>query len=227
MNADALFTALMQMLILWLSVSAHEAAHAWMASRCGDPTARLLGKVSLNPLVHVDLFGTLLLPLVLVIARLPVFGWGRPAPIVAKNFRRPGWDDLWVSAAGPLVNLVAAVAGAGGLVIAVAAGGAGDQRAALLALGIEKIGATTHFPLMFTLAHVALINALLGVFNLIPVPPFDGGNILVQLLPPDWARRFTGLPRLGLMIALAFGVLGSLALLFIFWALLSYVVEVL
>jgi Zn-dependent protease len=227
MSADLIFTGLMQMLILWFSVSAHEAAHAWMASRCGDPTARLLGKVSLNPLVHVDLFGTFLLPLVLVIAGLPVFGWGRPAPILAKNFQRPGWDELWVSAAGPLVNLTAAVLGAVGLIVAVAAGGAGDQRAALLALGIAKTGATTHFPLMFTLAHVALINALLGVFNLIPVPPFDGGNILVQLLPADWAQRFTALPRLGLMIALAFGVLGSLALLFVFWGLLSYLVEVL
>jgi Zn-dependent protease len=226
MTIDLVFAGLVQMLILWLSVSAHEAAHAWTADRAGDPTARLLGKVTLNPLAHIELFGTVLLPLILVALHVPVFGWGRPAPVLAKNFRRPGWDDIRVSAAGPAVNLLTAALAAIALAAAVAIAGPGGKRAAMLALGVPMPGAVTKFPLMFILAHLALINAFLGVFNLMPVPPFDGGNMLLHLLPPDWAQKFSSLPRLGLMIALAVGVLGSLVLLFIFWVLLSYIVDV-
>jgi Zn-dependent protease len=226
-TADLIFTGILQMLILLLAISAHESAHAWMASRCGDPTARLLGKITLNPLAHLDLFGTVLFPLILVILHLPVFGWGRPAPVVRKNFQRPGWDDIWVAASGPLVNLLAAGFFAVALFVAVGVGGPGEKRAALMALGIELNGPVSGYPLVFTLAHLSLINAFLGVFNLMPVPPFDGGTIALQLLPADWSQRFSALPRVGLMIALAFGVLGSLALLFIFWGLLSYGVDVL
>ena len=227
MDTDLVFAGAVQMLILLLSVSLHESAHAWMAERCGDSTGRLLGRVSLNPFVHLEIFGTLLVPLVLVLFGLPVFGWGRPVYVKAENLRRPGWDDAKVSAAGPAVNLILAALSALALAVAVAVTGPGGQRAALHALGVPPLaGAMSGLPLMFILARLATINAFLGIFNLIPVPPFDGGNILLHLLPPDWAQKFSTLPRYGLMIALALAVLGSLALLFLFWVVLSSVINV-
>jgi Zn-dependent protease len=239
MDFDVLFAGAVQMLILLLSVSLHEAAHAWMADRCGDPTGRLLGRVSLNPFVHLEPFGTVVVPLLLVVAKLPVFGWGRTVYVKASNLRRPGWDDAKVSAAGPAVNLALAACAALALVVAVAVTGPGGKNAALYALGVPPpgvklsalgvppAGALSRYPLMFLLARLASINAFLAVFNLIPLPPFDGGNILLHLLPPDWAKKFSALPRYGLMIGLALAVLGNLALLFIFWLVLSGVIYLL
>jgi Zn-dependent protease len=239
MDLDLVFGGAAQMLILMLSVSLHEAAHAWMADRCGDPTGRLLGRVSLNPFVHLELFGTVIVPLLLVMFRLPVFGWGRTVYVKTSNLRRPGWDDAKVSAAGPAVNLVLAALGSAALLVAVAASGEGGRIAALHALGAPLVGvkldalgappagAMSRFPLMFLLARLASINAFLAVFNLIPVPPFDGGNIVLNLLPPDWARKFANLPRYGLMIALALAVLGNLVLLGIFWLLLTQIIGLL
>src|SRR5258708_33250299 len=99
-----LFTGVVQLLVLLLSISAHEAAHAWIADRCGDPTARLLGRVSLNPARHLDPIGSALLPLMLITLGLPVYGWGRPVPVQAKNLRRPYRQVLLGSSAGPAVN---------------------------------------------------------------------------------------------------------------------------
>jgi Zn-dependent protease len=225
MDTDLLFAGAVQMLILLLCVSLHESAHAWMADRCGDATGRLLGRVSLNPFVHVELFGTLVVPLVLVFLGLPVFGWGRTVYVKASNLRHPGWDDAKVSAAGPAVNLLLAALSALALVVAVVVAGPGGQRAALNCLGIAMPGTMSRFPLMFILARMASINAFLGIFNLIPVPPFDGGNIVLHLLPPDWAQKFSHLPRYGLMIALALAALGSLALLFLCWVVLSSIIN--
>jgi Zn-dependent protease len=224
MNANLLFAGLVQMMILWLSVSAHEAAHAWMADRCGDPSARLRGRVSLNPLVHLDLFGTVILPLTLVWANLPVFGWGRPVQIEAQKLRQPRWDEVKVSAAGPAVNLTLAAAATGGLALAVAmTRSAGGCLAWLVTWGLGTPDTPPLPPLLFLLSRLAMINAFLGVFNLMPVPPFDGGSILLRLLPPHWAQRFSALPRYGLMIALAIAVLGSLGVLSLLWALLGYI----
>jgi|HubBroStandDraft_3_1064219.scaffolds.fasta_scaffold03690_4 Zn-dependent protease len=239
MDLDLVFGGAAQLLILMLSVSLHESAHAWMADRCGDPTGRLLGRVSLNPFVHLELFGTVIVPLLLVVFRLPVFGWGRTVYVKASNLRHPGWDDAKVSAAGPAVNLALAMLGSAALLVAVAVSGEGGRIAALHALGaplagikldalgVPPPGAMSRFPLMFLLARLASINAFLAVFNLIPVPPFDGGNIVLNLLPPDWARKFANLPRYGLMIALALAVLGNLVLLGIFWLLLTQIIGLL
>ena len=108
MSTTHLFTAVVEMLLLWLSISVHEAAHAWVAERCGDATPRLLGRVSLNPLRHLDVLGSVLLPLLLVIPQLPVFGWGRRPYWVTRNLRRPYWHSLLVNAAGPAANLLLA-----------------------------------------------------------------------------------------------------------------------
>src|SRR5258707_10493446 len=121
-----LFTGVVQLLVLLLSISAHEAAHAWVADRCGDSTARLLGRVSLNPLRHLDPIGSVLLPLMLIVLGVPVFGFGRPVIVQAKNLRRPYWQMLMVSCAGPAVNLLLGLLPVIG---AVAAGGAPGGRA--------------------------------------------------------------------------------------------------
>jgi Zn-dependent protease len=209
MNVTDLFSAVVQLLLLWLAVTVHESAHAWTASLCGDPTARGLGRASLNPLRHLDLLGSLLFPGMLLIFGWPVFGWGRPAPVVEENLRRPGRDGVLVMAAGPLANLLVVGLATVALVVTVRTLGPEARQAALVALlhgpGAEHMGA---FPVMFTLVRLASVNALVAAFNLIPLPPLDGGQIALHLLPPDWAARLAAVRPYGFMI----GVLAAVGL---------------
>jgi Zn-dependent protease len=224
MDANLVFTGAVQILLLLLSISAHEAAHTWMADRCGDSTGRLAGRLTLNPLVHVDLFGSLVMPLTLVLLKLPVFGWGRPTFVMSKNLRRRGRDDALVAAAGPAANLVLAILAAAALLATVAATGTAGWRSALVALNMpagDPHGGLFAFPLLFTLSRLASINALLGLFNLMPLPPFDGGRMLYHLLPPPLAARFAGMPGYGLMIAMAVVASGILVLLLMLWVALT------
>jgi Zn-dependent protease len=225
MDASPLFAGAIQLLLLLLSISAHEAAHTWMADRCGDATGRLAGRLTLNPLVHIDLFGSIVVPLVLIGFKMPVvFGWGRPTFVMSKNLRRRGRDDALVAAAGPAVNLILMVLAAGALVAAVAATGVAGWRSALVALSFGDWPAAdprampAAFPLMFTLARLVSINAVLGLFNLIPLPPFDGGRMLYYLLPPALAARMASLPGYGLMIAIAVFASTVLVLLMLMWS---------
>jgi len=218
MDSNALFSALVQLLLLWLSISLHEAAHAWTASACGDPTAREMGRATLNPLRHLDVLGSVLFPMLLlafgvivpVFGTLVFFGWGRPTPVLEEKLRRPNWDGVLVLASGSLANLVVAGLATVALVLAIGSLGEPARQAALLALvdrpGVEHSGA---FPVMFTLVRLATINAFLAAFNLIPLPPLDGGQIALRLLPPDWAERLAALRPYGFMI----GVLTAMALL--------------
>jgi Zn-dependent protease len=212
MDANAVFIVGVQLLLLWLSISVHEAAHAWTADRCGDPTARKLGRVSLNPLRHLDLVGSLLFPALLLIAGVPLsfFGWGRPTPLVRENLRRPGRDDVLVLAAGSAVNALLALLAMIGIVFAVEGMGEEARQAGILALvyDADKASAAAGFPLMFTLVRLALINAVLALFNLIPLPPLDGGQIALHLFPPDWADRLAGVRPYGFMIGVGLALLG-------------------
>src|SRR5437660_12793062 len=101
---------LYQMIAFLFAISVHESAHAWTASRCGDPTARMLGRVSLNPIRHIDLFGTIILPLVAAISHIPLLGWAKPTPVDPRNFRNPVMDDILTSVAGPISNFIIASA---------------------------------------------------------------------------------------------------------------------
>jgi Zn-dependent protease len=212
MDANAIFIVGVQLLLLWLSISAHEAGHAWMADLCGDPTARLLGRLTLNPLRHFDLLGCLLFPALLLVAGapIPIFGWGRPTPVQEKNLRRPGRDDVLVLAAGSGVNVLLAGLATVGILVAVPAMGEEARRAGFLALlfKTDEAAALAGFPLMFTLVRMATINAFLAVFNLIPLPPMDGGQIAMHLLPPDWAARLAAVRPYGFMIGIAVALLG-------------------
>jgi Zn-dependent protease len=166
--------------VLVFSLTVHESAHAWAAARLGDPTARSLGRVSLNPIVHVDPIGTLLFPLVGLVTGAPLIGWAKPVPVATWRFERPRRDYLMVAAAGPLSNLSLAFAGAIGLRLL----------AASASLGVPA-------PVLAPLTEMAwvtlYINLLLAIFNLLPIPPLDGSTVLAGLLPE---RLAAGLDRL-------------------------------
>jgi Zn-dependent protease len=166
--------------VLIASLTFHEAAHAWAADRLGDPTARLLGRLSLNPLVHIDPIGTVLFPLVAVATGVPLIGWAKPVPVDIRRLAVPRRDFALVAAAGPASNL-------------------------LLALGAAIVFsmASTETELGFTayaVGFVVVVNVLLAVFNLIPVPPLDGGNILLGILPIRMAGVVERLRPYGILV---------------------------
>jgi Zn-dependent protease len=172
--------------VLLLSLTIHEAAHAWSADKLGDPTARALGRVSLNPLVHIDWIGTVLLPLIAIFSGLPIIGWAKPVPVMIRNLQHPRRDFMIVAAAGPISNLLQAVVYAL-LFHAISSAGGEDgpnMLAQILRLGVG-------------------INLLLAFFNLLPVPPLDGGNVMLGLLPPNLAAGYAGLRQYGFIVLYA------------------------
>lgn len=182
--------------ILLVSLTVHEAAHAWTADRLGDPTARLLGRVSFNPAVHVDPIGTLLFPLLAILANVPLIGWAKPVPVNLARLRHPRRDYVFVAAAGPLSNLALAS------LISVLASAAGIGLRQALAEG-GSVGTA--------LALGVYINVFLAVFNLLPVPPLDGGNVLAGLLPAPLAVQFDRLRPWGFLILYALILTGVLS----------------
>ena len=164
--------------VLLLSLTIHETAHAATADWYGDPTARRLGRISLNPAVHIDPVGTVILPLLGILAGGFVFGWAKPVPVNPANLRRPRQDFLVIAAAGPASNIVLAV-GASWV---------------LAAVGLEAAEGWAGAVATFAFAMLQL-NLLLAVFNMIPVPPLDGGNVLAGLLPEWLAEPYDRLVR--------------------------------
>ena len=185
MNIDPIAVAL-SFGVLLLSLTIHEAAHAWTADKLGDPTARALGRVSLNPLVHIDWIGTVLLPIVAAVSNLPLIGWAKPVPVMVRNLRHPRRDFMIVAAAGPISNLLQAIVAA-----------------ALLRLVWDpSLGVEPGVPA--TVLYLAVrINLLLAFFNLIPVPPLNGGNVVLGLLPPRLAAGYSQLSQYGFIILYA------------------------
>ncbi|HEX9366382.1 MAG TPA: site-2 protease family protein [Vicinamibacterales bacterium] len=186
MNSLDLVAVAVSFGVLLLSLTVHEAAHAWTADNLGDPTARALGRVSLNPLVHIDPIGTVLLPLIAAVSHLPLIGWAKPVPVALRNLRHPRRDFMIVAAAGPISNLLQAVVYA--LVLRLVWSPGTEDAPGLLAT---------------TLFRGLEINLLLAFFNLIPVPPLDGGNVLLGLLPPGLAAPYAQLRQYGFIILYA------------------------
>ena len=192
-------TLVIALLVLIFSLTVHEAAHAWSASQLGDDTAKRLGRVSLNPMVHVDPIGTLLLPLIAMVSNAPIIGWAKPTPVNVRNLRHPRRDHILVTAAGPASNL--AIATAASLALRVLPSSAGGS------------GLDVATPLNLIATEALLLNVLLAVFNMLPIPPLDGGQILMALLPPRIALQLRFLYDYGFLILMGLlvtGVLGYL-----------------
>jgi Zn-dependent protease len=185
--------------IVLVALSIHEAAHAWSADKLGDPTARLLGRVSLNPLVHIDVIGTVILPILAAISGLPIIGWAKPVPVNISRLRNPRRDFMLVAAAGPVSNLLQAFV------------------AAMLfrVIGSGADAAYSASPIHSVLVDAVQINVFLALFNLIPVPPLDGGNVLAGLLPPSAAQMFIRLREFGFIILYALMFTGILSTLIV------------
>lgn len=185
---ETIFQAAALIIPMIIAIVFHEIAHGWVARALGDPTAARLGRLSLNPIKHVDLFGTIILPGMLKLAGLPVFGWAKPVPVIKERLRNPRRDMMIVAAAGPGSNLVQAAIGAVLLGLLMQ-----------FARGMEDASFTMQF-LAQNLLNYILINVFLAIFNLLPIPPFDGGHIIEGLLPRELAERFAGLHKQALLI---------------------------
>ncbi len=167
----------------------HEVAHGWTARALGDPTAATLGRLSLNPFKHVDPVGTVILPGILALAKLPVFGWAKPVPVMSERLRNPRRDMMLVAAAGPGSNLVMALLSALLLGLLMRFDGAAEPGAAMAFLYLN-------------LFNFILINVFLALFNLLPIPPFDGSHIMEGLLPDNAARKYGELRKYGFLLVI-------------------------
>jgi len=189
-----------QTLLIWVipvlfAITLHEAAHGWTASKFGDHTARMMGRVTLNPIKHIDPVGTILVPLALLIMSTGfIFGWAKPVPINFNALRSPKSGMIWVALAGPGANLVMAI---GWLFVAI-------------------FSININIPIMLKMAGAGIfINILLAVFNLLPIPPLDGSRVISALLPNPLAYRYNQLEQYGFFILIGLMFIGGFS--YIVW----------
>lgn len=190
--------------VLIFSIVLHEVAHGWMARREGDPTAAMLGRLTLNPIPHIDPIGSILVPAVMIL--MPggfIFGWAKPVPVNPRNFRNYKRGDILVSLAGVAVNFLLGIAFA--LVMAAAMWGARLFP-----------GASATWQVLMDMAQFGiLINFVLMLFNLLPIPPLDGSHVMYHLLPPRLGMRYREMGRYGMLLVLAFLFFGGFRILFV------------
>ena len=196
---------ILYMVALIFSLSVHESAHAWMSNRFGDDLARLQGRISLNPAVHVDPIGTLLFPAIAFFTGAPLIGWAKPTPVNPLRWRNKRVANFWVSAAGAISNfIIAFIAGLG--IRLLYSFGVIDRGLNLLTT--DSTIATGAIELLWVFF---ILNVALGVFNLLPIPPLDGSKVLASILPPSFESGLEALEKFGfilLFIAVFTGVLG-------------------
>ncbi|WP_198264761.1 site-2 protease family protein [sulfur-oxidizing endosymbiont of Gigantopelta aegis] len=193
--------ATIQKITIWIlpvlfAVSLHEAAHAWMADRKGDSTARLLGRLTFNPFKHIDPIGTVVVPILMITLTGFAFGWAKPVPIDVRNLRNPKKDMMWVALAGPASNFIMAFIWA-----------------IILHFSVMFVDSRSSISLFFLLMPVAgiTINVILGVLNLLPIPPLDGGRIMAGLLSPRASQQYGKIEPYGFFIIIGLMVTGMLS----------------
>jgi Zn-dependent protease len=197
---------------LLFAITIHEASHGWAANKLGDPTALSLGRVTLNPIAHIDPIGTIIFPFILILMGAPPFGWAKPVPVNPLNLRNPRRDNLWISAAGPASNLsVAAIS----LIVIVILKLINPNVTYLLRVSLFGSSGLPRgfYPLeglALILYFIIYINCLLAVFNLIPIPPLDGSGILMGFLSDEAATKYDRIRPFGFIILLALIYLGLL-----------------
>ncbi len=197
MNIDPILRVILSIAAVIPAIVFHEVAHGYTAFRLGDPTARNLGRLTLNPIAHVDPIGTILVPLVLVILGSAVFGWAKPVPVNPRYFRNPFRGMLFVAISGPLTNIAMGLS-------AIAIG-----RVAISILPYVQVLTSTSFfgilarAVFYFLGVLAIINMFLAVLNMIPIPPLDGSRVLTYFLPTEGKRMMLSLERYGFIIIAA------------------------
>ena len=177
-----------------LAITVHEAAHGYAAKHFGDKTAYYLGRITLNPIKHIDPLGTVVIPGMLLLLSAPfLFGWAKPVPVNFSNLNNPKKDMMWVALAGPASNLVMAIIWA-------------------IILGLFKSSGTSHALFVIGMAQVGImINLVLMLLNLLPIPPLDGGRMAVSLLPSPWSYKLASIERYGMFILIFLIVSGLLS----------------
>lgn len=195
---------------LIFAITVHEAAHGWVADRLGDKTARMLGRITLNPLKHIDWLGTIIVPMAMFALTGFLFGWAKPVPVNPRNLHNPRRDMAIVAAAGPGVNLVMALIW---------------SLLALLGTALLRSLPEVALPLVFMSAAGVFINVILMALNLLPLPPLDGGRVVTGLLPLDWARKYARIEPYGLPILVVLLVTGLLG--WFVWPLVQTTIDLL
>lgn len=209
--------AIFEFVVLLLAISIHDSAQAWIAARLGDPTAKMLGRISLNPVKHYDLLGTIIWPAIFIFRSPLVLGWGKPVPVTSRNFRKAK-DEMLVYLTGPLAHLAAAAVC---LVILIALKHTVPGITASLVVAarlafrdpmVSTLDLPPVFPILLFLYYGVLVNLLLFAFNLVPLPSLDGGKVLRHFLPYNAQKTYDGM-AFYLMIAfffLGFGVINAI-----------------